>query len=198
MDTVRRLAVTLGLSALLLALLVPAATAESAVDQATTSCNGVLHGQGSGGTLTKSLVGVQPGSDGTFTLTYRITTDRPHNTYRLRDCAFTDVNGNQAFDRGEPLFGTDSKSVSIGVPDSPSTEVSIVVTGEAGDTVCDRAALAGNGFGDKSNVVCTTLTETPVPVGAIGSIGLTLLAAGGFVVAQRRSRRRRAAAVSLT
>jgi hypothetical protein len=195
MNPVRRLTVTLGLSALLLALLVPAATAAPAVDQATNGCNGVLHGQGSGGSLTKSLVSVQPGDGGTFTLTYKVTTDRPFNTYHLRDCAFTDVNGNQAFDHGEPLFGTDSKSTSIGVPDSPSTQVSIVVSGKAGDTVCDRIALSGNGFGDRSNVVCTTLTETPVPVGAIGSIGLTLLAAGGFVVAQRRSRRRRAAAV---
>ena len=194
MHPVRRLAVTLGLSALVLAILAPAATAATAVDQATDSCNGVLNGQGDGGTLTKTLVGVQPGDGGTFTLAYKLTTDRPNNTYRLRDCAFTDMNGNQAFDQGEPLFGTDSKGVSLGVPDSPSTKVSIVVTGKAGDVVCDRAALNG----DKSNVVCTTLTETPVPVGAIGSIGLTLLATGGFVVAQRRSRRRRAATVSLT
>jgi hypothetical protein len=197
MNPVRRLAVTLGLSALLLAVSAPAAPAAPAVDQATANCNGVLHGQGSG-KLTKSLVSVQPGDGGTFTLAYQVTTDRPFNTYRLRDCAFTDVNGNQAFDQGEPLFGTNNKDVSIGVPDSPSTQVSIVVTGKAGDTVCDRTSLARNGVGDKSNILCTTLSETPVPVGAIGSIGLTLLATGGFIVAQRRSRRRRAAAVPLT
>jgi hypothetical protein len=198
MNPVRRLAVTLGLSALLLAVLVPAATAGPTAYQATNACNGVLHGQGPGGTLAKSLVSVQPADGGTFTLTYQVTTDRPFNTYRLRDCAFTDVNGNQAFDQGEPLFGTD-KSVSVGAPDSPSAQVSIVVTGKAGDTVCDRAALSGNGIGnDRSNVLCTTLAETPVPVGAVGGIGLTLLAAGGFVVAQRRSRRRRAAAMPIT
>jgi hypothetical protein len=184
----------LGLAALLLALSAATATAQPAADQAISSCNGVFSGNGAGGTLTKSLSGVQNNGDGTFTLTYQVTTDRPFGTYRLRDCVFQDLNGNQAFDKGELLLATQSKSVSIGVPTSPSIQESITVSGKAEDVVCDRVALAGNGAVSRSNLVCTTLTGTPIPVGTVGGIGLAVLAAGGFALAQRRSRRRSPAA----
>jgi hypothetical protein len=180
----------LGLAALLLAFSAATATAQPAADQAISSCNGVFSGNGAGGTLAKSLSGVQNNGDGTFTLTYQVTTDRPFGTYRLRDCVFQDLNGNQAFDTGEPLLATQSKSVSIGVPTSPSIQESITVSGKAEDVVCDRVALADNGAVSKSNLVCTTLTGTPIPVGTVGGIGLAVLAAGGFALAQRRSRRR--------
>jgi hypothetical protein len=190
MHTARRSAVMLALAALLLTLLSATATAQPAAGTAINSCHGVLSGTGGRGTLTKSVTGVQNNGDGTFTLTYRVTTDRPFGTYRLRDCAFQDLNGNQAFDEGEPLLGTQRKSVSIGVPTSPSIQESITVSGKAEDVVCDRVALAGSGAVSRSNVVCTTLTGTPIPVGTVGGIGVALLAAVGFAVAQRRSRRR--------
>jgi hypothetical protein len=187
----RKLAVTLGLAVLLLTLLAPTAMTAPAASQATNGCNGVFNATGSDGSLTKTLTGLQDNGDGTFTLTYNVTTTRPFGSYRLRECAIQDVNGNQRFDAGEPVLASVSKNVSIGVPSTPSTQVSVTVTGEAGDVVCDRVDLSGQ----RSNVDCTTLTTTPVPVGAIGGIGLTVLAAGGFTVAQLRSRRRRRAAV---
>lgn len=194
MRPVRKFAVARALAALLFTLLAPTATAQATTDQAIRSCTGVLNGTGAGGTLTKSLAGVQNNGDGTFTLTYQVTTDRPLGTYRLRDCVFQDLNGNQAFDKGEPLLATQGKSVSIGVPSSPSIQESIGVTGKADDVVCDRVALSRNGVASRSNVVCTTLTGTPIPVGTVGGVGLALLAAGGFALAQRRSRRRLPAA----
>jgi hypothetical protein len=190
MHTARRSAVILGLAALLLTLYSATATAQPTAGTAINSCNGVLSGQGGQGKLTKSLTGVQNNGNGTFTLTYRVTTNRPFGTYRLRDCAFQDLNGNQAFDPGEPLLATQGKSVSIGVPTSPSIQESITVSGKAEDVVCDRVALAGGGAVARSNGVCTTLTGTPIPVGTVGGIGVALLAAVGFAVAQRRSRRR--------
>ncbi|HLM21647.1 MAG TPA: hypothetical protein VK390_09005 [Propionibacteriaceae bacterium] len=198
MHSVRRSGVMLGVVALLLTLFAATATAQPAANQAVRSCNGVFSGKGAGGTLTKSLAGVQNNGDGTFTLTYQVTTDRPFGTYRLRDCVFQDLNGNQAFDSGEPLLGTQSKSVSVGVPTSPSIQESITVSGKAEDVVCDRVALAGSGAVSRSNVVCTTLTGTPIPVGTVGGLGLAVLAAGGFALAQRRSRRRHSPATSAT
>jgi hypothetical protein len=183
----RKLAVTLGLAILLLTLLAPTAMTAPAASQATNGCNGVFNATGGDGPLTKTMTGLQDNGDGTFTLTFNVTTTRPFGTYRLRDCVIQDVNGNQRFDAGEPVLATVSKNVSIGVPTSPSTQVSVTVTGKAGDVVCDRVALSGQ----RSSVECTTLTTTPVPVGAIGGIGLTVLATGGFTVAQLRSRRRR-------
>jgi hypothetical protein len=190
MHTARRTAVILGLAALLLTLLGATATAQPTAGAAINSCNGVLSGRGGQGKLTKSLTGLQNNGNGTFTLTYRVTTNRPFGTYRLRDCAFQDLNGNQKFDQGEPLLATQRKSVSVGVPTTPSIQESITVSGKAGDVVCDRVALAGGGAVSRSNVVCTTLSGTPIPVGTVGGIGVALLAAVGFAVAQRRSRRR--------
>jgi hypothetical protein len=183
----RKLAVMLGLAFVLLTLLAPATMAAPAESQATSGCNGVFNGTGSDGALTKTLNDLRDNGDGTFTLTFTVTTTRPFGTYGLRDCVIQDVNGNQRFDAGEPVLATVSKTVSIGTPTSPSTQVSVTVKGKDGDAVCDRVALSGQ----RSNVECTTLTTTPVPVGAIGGIGLTVLAAGGFTVAQLRSRRRR-------
>jgi hypothetical protein len=197
MRRVRTSAAIIGLAALFLAAFTTTATAQPATDQAIRSCNGVLNGQDGGGTLTKALTGLQNNGDGTFTLTYTVTTDRPFGAYRLRDCVFQDLNGNQAFDKGEPLLAGQRKSVSIGVPTSPSVQESITVSGESEDVVCDRVALAGGDATSKSNVVCATLTGTPIPVGTVGGIGLAMVAAGGFALAQRRSRRR-AAAPSVT
>jgi len=188
----RKLAVTLGLVVLLLTLLAPTAMTAPAASQATNGCNGVFNGTGSDGVLTKTLTGLQDNGDGTFTLNYNVTTDRPFGTKHLRECVIQDVNGNQAWDTGEPVLATVSKNVSIGVPDSPSTQVSVTVTGKEGDVVCDLVELSGQ----RSSALCTTLTTTPVPVGAIGGIGLTVLATGGFAVAQFRSRRRRRSAVA--
>ena len=194
MSLFRKLAVTPGLAVLLLTFLAPAATATTAASQATSGCNGMFNATGGDGSLTKTLTGLQDNANGTFTLTFKIATSRPFGTYRLRDCVIQDVNGNQRFDAGEPVLATVSKNVSIGVPTNPSTQVSVTVTGKDGDSVCDRAGLSGQ----RSNVECTTLTTTPVPVGAIGGIGLTVLAAGGFALAQLRSRRRRRLATVAT
>jgi hypothetical protein len=183
----RKLTAMLGLAFVLLTLLAPTAIAAPATSQATNGCSGVFNGTGGDGALTKTLTDLRDNGDGTFTLTFKVTTTRPFGTYQLRDCVIQDVNGNQRFDAGEPVLATVSKNVSIGTPTSASTEVSVTVKGKAEDVVCDRVALSGQ----RSNVECTTLTTTPVPVGAIGGIGLTVLAAGGFTVAQLRSRRRR-------
>jgi hypothetical protein len=78
-------------------------------------------------------------------------------------------------------------------------QASITVSGTANDTVCDRTALSGTdpntqaSFTDKSNYLCTTLTETQVPSGTIGGLGLAAAGAAalGLVTVGTRMRRRR-------
>ena len=154
----------LGAAALALAFtLMPAGTAHAATpDTDTTSCNGVLNGQG-GGPLTKTFVAEQNNNDGTFTLTYELTSPRPDGTSRVRDCAWVDQIANGQLDQGEPLFGTDDKNAVFA---GGKTTISITVQALAGDTVCDRAARSGDapgapGYTDKSNVLCHRLGDPP-------------------------------------
>jgi hypothetical protein len=117
------------------------------------SCGGVLQGAGDSGTLTKTITSVVQNEDGTTTVRYRYTSDRGAGSFRLRDCAFIDANGNGKYDKGEQIVGgTDRK----GVPSSGRG--SITVTIPEGARLCDRLALSGTsngvGFTDKSNVAC--------------------------------------------
>jgi hypothetical protein len=160
----------------------------------TTSCGGVL--SGANGPLTKSLASVVNNNNGTFTLTYNLTsTHNPplNGTFRVRDCVFVDAGGNNAFD-GEPLIGSDEKDVLIL---NGSGQVSITVTASADDTVCDRAAISGTdaagvSFTDKSNLLCTPLTSQPpipeVPYAILLPLVALVLFGGAWVVGRRRGR----------
>jgi len=198
----RLVAVAIGATTLVLTAVTPASAATIDNDPANqTSCQGVFQGSGDSGTLIKSLVSVTDNGDGSWTITYSVNSTRPTSgTYRLRDCAFTDQNNNQMYDSGEPLFGTDEKTITL--DSSGNTTASITVAGTAGDTVCDRVALSGTdpttqtSFTDKSNTLCTTLTETQVPAGTVGGLGLATAGAAalGITTLGVRRRRRRAGA----
>lgn len=165
----------------------PSASLALAVTQADTSCNGVLNGQGDG-PLTKTVDEVTRVGDDSWEITYTIETPRAAGDYRVRDCVFVDENGNGAYDRGEELVGAgDEKVVSV----DGSLTATVTVTAAEDTTVCDRVALSSEGWTDKSNIVCTTLGEEPIPVGAIGGLGLAVLAGGGLALAQGISVRRR-------
>lgn len=181
--------------AVLVAAFVPLTGTPAAHADEPPSCSGVMSGAGDG-PLTKTYVSHQDNGDGTWTVRYTLQTPRGAGTYRVRDCAFIDLNGNSTQDANEPLFGTDQKDVVVGADGLIPLE--LIVTSNGNQTVCDRGALSGNdttggSFTDKSNVVCTLLDPgTQVPVGAIGGIGLTILAALGLWFATMRSRRRTA------
>ena len=178
----------LGAAALALAFtLWPAGTAHAATpDTDVTSCNGVLSGQG-GGPLAKAFVAELNNNDGTFTLTYELTSPRPDGTSRVRDCAWVDQIANGQHDQGEPLFGTDDKDAVFA---GGKTTISITVQALAGDTVCDRAARSDDtpspGYTDKSNVPCHRLGDPPpvipeaplailLPMSAAALIGVAFL-----------------------
>jgi hypothetical protein len=168
------------------------------------SCNGVLHGGGEGeGQLVKTFVSETVNNDGTVTLVYSLTTQRPTpGTYRVRDCAFVDTNMNGEFDAGEPLFGTDEKAVQF---TSSSHQISITVQAKSGDRVCDRAALSSEsgGFTDKSGshdspFLCHVVGTPPPAISEVGAAVLLPLSAlallgGGFLVLRRRGVRQRPA-----
>ncbi|HET7311097.1 MAG TPA: hypothetical protein VFJ17_07205 [Mycobacteriales bacterium] len=196
----RLVAVAIGAATLVLTAVGPASATTVDNDPANqTSCQGVFQGAGDSGTLTKTLLSVHDNGDGTWTLTFAVHSSRPTSgtDYRLRDCAFTDANNNQMYDSGESLYGTDAKAITL--DSSGNTSTSITVYGTSGDTVCDRVALSGTdpttqtSFTDKSNVLCTTLTETQVPAGTVGGLGLATAggaALGISTLAVRRRRRR--------
>ena len=160
--------------------------------QTTTSCGGVL--SGADGPLTKSLAGVVNNNDGTFTLTYNLTSTHfpPLNgVYRVRDCVFIDAGGDNAFN-GEPLISSDEKDAVIL---NNTGSVSITVAASASDTVCDRASISGTdslgvNFTDKSNLLCTPLTSEPpipeVPFAVLLPLAAAALFAGAWVVRRRR------------
>ena len=160
---------------------------------APSSCEGVLEGGGDE-PLTKTLINKVQNADGTFTLTFRLTSSRTDLTgnFRVRDCLFVDANGNNQFDNEPFLGGTDEKNVQLV---NGSATITVTVAASADDTICDRAALSGTtasgeDFTDKSNLLCTPLTGTPVipevPYVVLLPLTALLLLAGGFVLMRRR------------
>lgn len=197
MSRARAAALALPGALLVLATAFPGATATAATPTSgqTSSCNGVMQG-GASGTLTKTVTGVNDNKDGTWTVSWTGTTNRPDGTYRVRDCAFVDADGNGAQNSGEKSYGTDVMSYAVS---GGAVSGTIVVAGSSGQSVCDRVALSGTDpstlatFTDKSNVACTTLGTTPVPLGSVGLLGVVALASVAFAVATARQRSHAAA-----
>lgn len=146
--------------------------------------------------LTKTLVSKVLNSDGTYTLTFRIQSSRTGltGTFRIRDCYFVDAGGNNQFDGEAFLGGTDEKDVTLV---NGSATITATLSAPANSTICDRAALSGStggllgtSFTDKSNLVCTPLTDTPatpeVPYAALLPLAALAVMAGGFVFLRRR------------
>jgi len=136
----------------------------AAVGATPPSCRGVLQGAGDDGTLTKRITSVTQNDDGSTTVRFRYTSDRGEGTFRLRDCAFIDANGNSRFDRGEQIVGgTDFKNR----PSSGFGKITVTVSLDEGEQLCDRLALSGTsggqGFTDKSNVACVGGEQPPPP-----------------------------------
>lgn len=159
--------------------------------QTPTSCGGVMSGQGDA-ELTKSLVSKLDNGNGTFTLTFQLTSTRSGLTgeFRVRDCAFIDVGGNNQLDN-EAIIGDESKNVLFL---NGSAQISLTVAATANDTICDRAAVSGTWqgteFTDKSNLLCTPLSETPVipevPYVVLLPLAVVALLGAGVVIARRR------------
>lgn len=165
----------------------------------TPSCeSGVLNGNGDG-PLEKGLVSVTPGANaGDYTVVYSLTSPRPAGTYRVRDCVF--VNDSTPGYNGETLIGNSDDKEAVFVANTgggSTTTITQQLTGiQAGDEVCDRAAMsgevAGTGFTDKSNLFCFTPDNPPVipesalavtlPLAAVGAVALVL-----FVQHRRRA-----------
>lgn len=183
------------LSAAVMIGLMPAVAFAAPIDGDTSVCQGVLSGEGEG-PLTKYLIDKVANSDATTTLTYAVVTPRESAT-RLRDCATVG---------GTPTYGKDIRSVSLtACPVSGSAFLcpagssyyTFTLTVTTADfetkTVCDRAALSGvtatgatfTDYTDKSNLNCE---YTPIPVGAVGGIGLMLLTSGLFAAYYVRRR----------
>lgn len=155
------------------------------------SCNGVLNGAGAG-SLTKTLLSVSPNSTpGSYDFTFQVDSGRAPGSYRLRDCTYIDSGASGYQD--EPIVAaTDDKEVPFAAGSSGSTATfTITVTGvNSGDLVCDRAAVSGTGFTDKSNEVCVDPNNPPVVPEANWAAALPLAALGltGAVVLYRRRR----------
>lgn len=161
-------------------------------DQA--ACLAELTANGTGNSLNKSIDDVVDNGDGTYTVEFTYTSTRPNGTYQVRDCAFVDSNGNGDYDLTETITATPQTSVAL-VGGTGTSQ--ITVTAEPGDSICDRFVLAGSGppnFTHRSEIVCADTSDTEVPVGAIGGLGLAALAALAFgaVVLFKRGRTVRA------
>lgn len=166
------------------------------------TCQGVLSGNGDGGTLTKSVVSIEPGATaGTYTITYQVVSSRPAGVYRLRDCLFIDTGTAGAYDGETIAADYDNKTQSF-APNtgggSTATFTQTVSGVGTNDQVCDRAAMSGTdltgmSFTDKSNLLCVSPNNPPVipeshlavtlPLAAVGAVGLVL-----FLQRRRASR----------
>jgi hypothetical protein len=172
--------------------LVAVAPAAGATD-ITPSCGGVLSGADSG-LLTKSATSVVDNNDGTWTITYRVDSTRGAGVDRFRDCVFIDEGSDNAYG-GETLVGSTDEHDATFIDDGSGGSYyvfDVTVDANANDTVCDRAARSGDdgitSYTDKSNVLCTPLTETVIPEAPFAVL-LPLSAAallGGFLLIRRR------------
>ena len=159
----------------------------------TPSCDGVVEGADSG-LLDKTLVSVVQNVDGSWTINYRVESDRAAGTDRFRDCVWFDTGA--AGYSGEAFVGsTDERSATfLAQVDGTGSYILDSVTLPAGSTgtVCDRAARSGadamGDYTDKSNTLCVPLTPTPpipeVPFAAL--LPLAGLAIFGGIALRRR------------
>jgi len=150
------------------------------------ACAEVLVGDTSGSLTKAGPTSVVHNPDGSFTLTYTFTTNRPDGTYRLRDCAFVDENGDGRFGNGDHVIAHTDKQVPVV---GGHGTVTVTIPPHNVQCVCDRLALSGAGFTDKSNFVCGDHMPAGGAVGAagfgvLGGIGLL----GAMVIATRRRR----------
>jgi len=171
------------------------AAAGAVTTDVTPSCDGVVMGADSG-LLTKSLVSVVQNADGTWTINYRVESDRAAGTDRFRDCVWFDT-GASGYS-GEAFVGSTDEHDATFLPQADGTGSyildSITLPADSTGTVCDRAARSGTdgstmtSYTDKSNVLCVPLTPTP-PVSEAPFAALLPLAGlgvfGGIVVRRR-------------
>jgi hypothetical protein len=135
-------------------------------------CYSVLTGPSSGSLTKSGPTNVVHNPDGSYTLTYSFTTNRPDGTYQVQDCAFIDDNGSGAYDNHDRVVGHTNQQVTVtgGHGSFPLT-----VSPANLNCLCDRMTLAGAGFTDKSDVLCP---DHGPGGGPIGAAGFGLLAAG--------------------
>jgi hypothetical protein len=143
--------------------------------------------------LTKALTSTVQGT-GSTTYFYLITTNRPAaSTFtELQDCAYSTVSGNPIV----ATYGTQQNN-----PSFSGGQLTISLTVNANDTVCDRVQLKGTdpsaaAFTDHSNLVGAPAGTTCLPIPVVPeapATALLLLSAGGLAaawfIAQRRGRR---------
>ncbi|MFD2415194.1 hypothetical protein [Amycolatopsis pigmentata] len=154
-------------------------------------CYGVLTGPSSGSLTKSGPTNVVHNPDGSYTLTYSFTTNRPDGTYQVQDCAFIDENGSGAYDNHDRVVGHTNQQVMV---TGGHGTITLTVSPANLNCLCDRMTLSGAGFTDKSEVLCPDHGPSGGPIGAAG---FGLLAAGGLmaaaVPAMRRRRRRQTA-----
>jgi hypothetical protein len=163
-----------------------AVPAAASPQDAHSSCYGVLQGPSSGNLTKSGPTSVVKNPDGSFTLTYNFTTTRPDGTYRVQDCAFADLKGTGTFNPGDPVVGGTDHAVQV---TGGRGTVAVTIHRYNVACVCDRLALSGAGFIDKSNFECGDHMPAGGPIGAagfglLGGVGLL----AGSVLATRRRR----------
>lgn len=168
-------------------------------DTSTPSCSGVLAPGASDNPSTKTLVSQSYDSaSDTYTLVYSVQLNGPRAssdaTYRLRDCGFYSDQPTDQYNDEPLVVNTDNKDATF---TDGAAQFTVTLTGATeGSYFCDRAAVSGDdgtptGFTDKSNFLCTQLTQTPppdvpeVPVAALLPVA-GVLALGAVLLVQRR------------
>ncbi len=143
---------------------------------------------------------IRDNGDGTYTVPYYLVLRRylgsSYTADRAYDCVFVDANANSQPDADEALFGVvvESPRFSQATSSSIRYTLSVTVAAEPGSRICTRAQVDSsyNGtYQDKSQYFCETLPDAGVqlPVGAMGGLGLSALAAGAALLPRRRPRR---------
>jgi hypothetical protein len=203
MRLARRITLAVGAAAVL-AVAGPAYS-QGTGDTETGGCDAVFAGVPE--TMLKQHTGrdtVRYNGDGTYTLTYDLVSRVYYGTSSgvpgdVHDCVWVDQDGDEQYDPGEPLFGSQERlSFHQATSSSVATRPRTSIVALPGDVVCDKARsvftdVSGTEFTEYSNVLCIQLPlEGEVFVPAGGPIGAVLIAAGSGVLLLRRARRRRA------
>lgn len=149
-------------------------------------CEKVLVGDASGSLTKSGPRSVAQNPDGSSTLTYDFTTNRPDGTYRAQDCAFVDENGTGKFDRGDRIVANSDKQTQV---IRGHGTVTVTIPPRNVKCVCERLALVGVGFLDTSDLSCGDHMPAGGAVGAagfgvLGGVGLL----GAMMIAARRRR----------
>ena len=180
-----------------------APAAAMATSDQTGDCTGVFSGVQ--GALTVEAprymagMAISDNGDGTYTVPYHLVLRRylgsSYTADRAYDCVFVDTDGDSQPDAGEALFGVAVESPRFSPATSSSIRYTLTVTiaAEPGSRICTRAQVDSsyNGtYQDKSQYFCETLPDAGVhlPVGSVGGLGLSALAAGAALLPRRRSR----------